>query len=309
PIDESLKRIQGSSNFQQRYEKMKREILNDPRVQEFISKHEDELTDSTIERNLMKLYEYKTQSVDCDKCECLDGCINMVKGYEPELVWRRGNIDIDYHRCRRKVLDDERKKNEQCIESIYVPRDILQATFSNIELDNRSRLEAAKAAKHFIDTYRPGEHTKGLYIYGSFGVGKSYLLGAIANELAERNVSSMLVYFPEFVREMKQSLSDHTLNEKLAAVKEAPVLMIDDIGAETMSSWVRDDILGTIVQYRMLEGLSTFFTSNFDYEGLEHHLTYSQRGEEEKLKAARIMERIRFLTIPVKVDGINRRKS
>ncbi|HSP22368.1 MAG TPA: primosomal protein DnaI, partial [Planococcus sp. (in: firmicutes)] len=33
----------------------------------------------------------------------------------------------------------------------------------------------------------------------------------------------------------------------------------------------------------------------------------SQRGEKEDLKAARVMERIRALTTPVKLDGKNRR--
>jgi primosomal protein DnaI len=65
--------------------------------------------------------------------------------------------------------------------------------------------------------------------------------------------------------------------------------------------------LGTILQFRMLENLPTFFTSNFDFKELEHHLTYTQRGEEEKMKAARIMERIKYLAKPVEVLGGNRR--
>lgn len=83
---------------------------------------------------------------------------------------------------------------------------------------------------------------------------------------------------------MKNAIGDHTVNDKLEAIKKANVLMLDDIGAETMSSWARDEILGTILQFRMLENLPTFFTSNFDLKGLEHHLTHSQRGEEEQLK-------------------------
>jgi primosomal protein DnaI len=106
---------------------------------------------------------------------------------------------------------------------------------------------------------------------------------------------------------MKSSIADSTLNEKIEALKREPILMLDDIGAEAVSSWTRDEVLGPILQFRMLESLPTFFTSNFDLKGLEHHLTYSQRGEEEKMKARRIMERIRSLSVPVIVDGPNRR--
>ena len=123
-----------------------------------------------------------------------------------------------------------------------------------------------------------------MYIYGPFGIGKSFVLGALANELANRRIRTVAVYVPEFLREMKQSIQDQTLNEKIDFVKNAQVLMLDDIGAETMSAWTRDEVLGTILQYRMAEKLPTFFTSNFSYAELEDHLTYTQRGEKEAVK-------------------------
>ena len=85
----------------------------------------------------------------------------------------------------------------------------------------------------------------------------------------------MLVYFPEFLREIKSSIQDNSIGEKIDAVKRVQVLMLDDIGAEAMSSFVRDDACA-ILQFRMLENLPTFFTSNFDFKQLEHHLTYTR---------------------------------
>jgi len=49
-------------------------------------------------------------------------------------------------------------------------------------------------------------------------------------------------------------------------------LILDDIGAESISEWVRDEVLGAILQYRMSENLPTCYTSNFDYELLEQYL-------------------------------------
>lgn len=306
-INDALRNISTSPGFNERYEQMKRELLNDPLLRSFIK--ENELSKTDIEKALVKLYEYKSQSHKCDKCPSLTECVNdVMKGYEPELVFRHGAVELDYKRCPRKVRDDEMKHLHRHVKSLYVPKDVLQATFTEVDLDNRSRLDAVKAAKDFVDQCDLESKPKGLYIFGPFGVGKSFLFGAIANELAEKNIASLIVYFPEFVREMKQSLNDQSTGSKVEAVKSAPVLMIDDIGAETMSGWIRDDILGTILQYRMLEGLPVLFTSNFDHAGLEHHLTYSQRGESEALKAARIMERIKYLTVPVEMNGVNRRK-
>lgn len=304
-INEALGKINASPGFAEQYEQTKREVLADQTVQSFLKEHE--IGEKETARAMGKLFEYVSQSHDCQKCPSLGDCINVMKGFEPELVMRHRVMELDYKRCPRKVRDDEMKHLRRHVKSLYMPGDVLKATFAQVELDNRSRLSAVKMAKDFVDGYTPGETAKGLYIHGKFGVGKSFLFGAIANELAEKHIASMIVYFPEFVREMKQSLGDQSTGEKVDAVKSAPVLMIDDIGAETMSSWIRDDILGTILQHRMLEGLPVLFTSNFNYQELEHHLTHSQRGESEALKAARVMERIKFLTTPVEMSGENRR--
>jgi primosomal protein DnaI len=305
-INDTLKRLAGKGDFQKRYEMQRRETLNNPDVQAFLESHEEEITADMINKSLIKLFDYAQQSKECNQCPSLEGCKNIMKGYHPRLVIERGSIDLHYDKCPRKVMDDEKRKNDKLIQSLYVPSDILHASFDSIYKDD-DRIDAVQKAASFLMSYRPDSKQKGLYFFGKFGVGKSFLLGAIANELAKKKVSSMIVYVPEFLREMKSSIADSTLNDKIAAIKKVPVLMFDDIGAETMSSWTRDEVLGPILQYRMLESLPTFFTSNFDFHELEHHLSYSQRGEEEKMKARRIMERIKYLAEPVLVEGPNRR--
>ncbi|MBT2697829.1 primosomal protein DnaI [Bacillus sp. ISL-40] len=306
-INRTLKRLASNESFQKRYEQQRRQVLENPDIQDFLEQHQNEIDQSMIDKSMSKLYEYTNQSKECHKCESLDSCINFMKGYHPELVLSRNSIDVVYKRCPRKIMADEKKKNEKLIKSLYVPRDILEATFEDFEGDS-GRLDAGDKAATFLMNYEAGKKPKGLYLYGKFGVGKSYLLGAIANELAKKQISSMIVYVPELLREMKSSIADSTLNEKIEALKKEPILMLDDIGAEAVSSWTRDEVLGPILQFRMLESLPTFFTSNFNFGELEHHLTYSQRGEEEKMKARRIMERIRSLSVPVMVDGPNRRE-
>lgn len=302
-INKTLNKLMNKETFQKRYEAIRAQVLTNQDVQEFLSRHQ--ISHEIVEKHIMKLYEYIGQCKNCSQCESLEKCPNILKGYQPHLVFTGRSIEIKYEKCTRKIADELRKKQKTMIESLHIPKEILHASMADLSLEESGRLEAIKLANDFLTGFEAGKKKKGLYLYGSFGTGKTYILGAIANELANKHIPSMIVYVPEFFRELKGSLQDQSLSAKIEAVKKVQVLMLDDIGAESMSSWLRDDVLGPILQYRMMENLPTFFTSNFNFDELQHHFSYTQRGEEEKVKAARIMERIKYLATPVEVKGKN----
>ena len=86
------------------------------------------------------------------------------------------------------------------------------------------------------------------------------------------------------------------VNTKLAmAILSIPLLLIDDLGAEAVTPWARDEILCPLLQYRMDEKLPTFFTSNLDLKALENHLAITSKGD-EVIKSGRIISRIKQLT-------------
>ncbi|WP_313891610.1 primosomal protein DnaI [Psychrobacillus sp.] len=309
-INETLKRVI-TPEFTTRLDDMKAEVLEDPGIKKFLEENAATITPKVVDRSLSKLYEYKTSSHNCESCPSLEQCINNLKGFEPKLVLDRNFIDSAFVRCKRGVIEDERKKVTSMIDSIHMSKEVMEATLATVDLKDDSRVVAVSAANAFLNEWKRTNTLpkKGLYIYGPFGVGKSYLLGALANELAALHVHSVVVYVPEFLREMKQAIQDQSLAEKIEFVKRAPVLMLDDLGAEVMSSWTRDEILGTILHYRMSEQLPTFISSNFNYEDLQDNLSFTQRGEKEVVKAGRIMERIRTLTIPIALHGKNWREN
>ncbi|OIJ10972.1 primosomal protein DnaI [Anaerobacillus arseniciselenatis] len=307
-IQEALKRMPTSNNILNQFEKIKEEVLTDKTIQQFIQAN-PAIEDAELDRNISRLFEFRNERNNCIRCTSLQSCPNLMKGYEPQLYTERNKILIRYNKCHKKTANDERSRQIELIKSLYVPKEILSASFETLHKDNRSRITAIAKAFEFASTANPGETGNGLYFHGQFGVGKTYIMGAVANLLADRNIASMLVYTPDFFRELKSGIHDGSYIEKLEIVKNAPVLILDDLGAETMSSWIRDDILGVILQHRMLEKLPTLYTSNYDFELLEEHLAYSQKGGVEQLKSKRIMERIRHFAEPVYIEGENRRGS
>jgi primosomal protein DnaI len=305
PIQSNLKSwLSRSESFKENFLKMRKEVLADPEIKEFLSYH-PELTDNEIEKGLIKLYEYSSQSKQCANCDSFSNCQNMLQGYSPILQVVNKEIHIRYEKCHSRIMHEKEQEQNQLIQSLYMPKEILEARFSDIENDG-PRSDAILKIVEFLHDAKTKLPTKGLYLHGVFGVGKTFLLGALANELKKHQISSTLIYMPEFVREIKNSLRDHTVNEKIDIFKQTDVLMLDDFGAEMQSAWFRDEILSSILQYRMMEGLPVFFTSNFDLNQLEKHLAMTRTGE-ETLKAGRIIQRIQQVSEVVHVDGYNRR--
>ncbi|WP_080874167.1 primosomal protein DnaI [Oceanobacillus timonensis] len=305
PIQSELKAwMDKNENFKTNYTRIKKEILSDPSIQSFLREH-PELTDHDIEKNLMRLYEYKSQSKQCDRCASYGECQNMIQGYSPLLSMDKNEIRISYEKCHLRVQAEEQDAQQQLLQSLYMPKEILEAKMSEV-IQDKSRIAAIGAIISFLEDAKTALPKKGLYLHGSFGVGKTYLLGAIANELKKHHYSSTLIYMPEFVREIKGSFKDDSFNEKIDFFKKADVLMLDDIGAELQSAWFRDEVLGSVLQYRMMEGLPVFFSSNFALNELEKELASTRNGVEE-VKAGRIIERIKQVSNVVEMTGKNRR--
>ena len=264
------------------------------------------------EEYLMKytssLEETSEELDNCKKCKHLLECKNSYQGhvYYPNML--NGNLVFEYVPCKYQKQYEEENKYKQNIYLFEVPKEIKEASMKNIDSKNKARFEIIKWLINFLEKYQPKTGMKGLYLNGSFGCGKTYLISACLNELAKKDHKIAIIYYPEFLRSLKESFSDpETYNEKFKQIKNTELLLIDDIGAETMTEWSRDEVLGTILQYRMQEGLTTFFTSNYSIKDLEEHFSISTKGV-EKVKAKRIIERVKQLTTEMTLVSENRRK-
>lgn len=262
-----------------------------------------------------KLYKYTSRIKDCaneeqncQNCKGLCFCKNEMKGYKliPNVLDNKINFEYEACSYMKKNLKETSFLNN--IKLYNEPSELKNARIKDIYVDDKSRVEVIKYINDYIKNYNK-DRLKALYLTGSFGSGKTYLISALFNELAKQNVSSVIVYFPEFLRTLKSSFNDieNSYNERFNYVKNAKLLLIDDIGAENLTTWGRDEILGTILQYRMQENLPTFFTSNLNMKELEEHLSITTSSS-DKVKARRIIERIKYLTDEMTLIGINRRK-
>ena len=277
-----------------------KQILADPRVAIFIQEHG--LSQDQIKRSLPKFNQFL---VECRKVK--EGDVTYIaKGYEPILTMNEGYADVTYKETRQLKEQQEQQAISKRINLVSLPQSYRKITFADIALDDVARVDTFETLVDFVANY-PSPDQKGLYIYGDMGVGKSFMLAAMAHELSEtKKVATTIIHYPSFAIDVRNGIKDNSVKEQIDAVKEAEVLVLDDIGAEQFSSWIRDDVLQVILQYRMIEELPTFFTSNYSFADLEAKLSNGRQGD-ETWQAKRVMERIRFLAKEVHLKGVNRR--
>ena len=242
---------------------------------------------------------------NCKNCKGIGCCKNSVIGYCYTPEKEKNIIKFSYVACKWKEKDLKENAYKENLELFDMPKEIKEASLKEVYTDDKSRVPIIRYFKEFIDKYNKKEEPKGLYLTGSFGSGKTYLVAALLNEMARKKVCCALVYYPEFLRSLKSSFQTD-YNERFNFIKTSPILLLDDIGAENESNWSRDEVLGPILQYRMQNHLPTFFTSNLTLEELETALSITSSGV-DKVKARRIIERIKQLTIPMELIGKNRR--
>lgn len=281
------------------YEELVKQIVTDPDVAAFIQS--ERLTPAEIKRSISKFNQYISER----NRFLLGDKAYIAKGYKPILVKNEGYADVSYEETPELVEAQKQATINARLNLISLPASLKEASLAKVDLDDVGRYKAFELLTNFVADYP--NYKKAIYLYGDFGVGKSYMMAALAHDLSEkRSVSTTLLHYPSFVLDVKNAISSGLVKEKIDEVKVAQVLILDDIGAEQSSPWMRDEILQVILQHRMQENLPTFFTSNFNFADLERNFATSKNGD-ETWQARRVMERIKFLAEEVRLEGENRR--
>ena len=276
-----------------RYHQLSEKILENQEIQDFIS--ENAFQPLQVNKSLSKFNEYVTE-----KAKFVSGETTKIAGYEPILFNNEGFADVTYRATADTLAREAELSKKRRVRLIGMPKDMVDISWDDVLLDDANRIKAYQAVATFISDY---PNQGGVYLYGQFGVGKSFMMAAMANELAEKGISTTLIHYPSFISD-NSGFDD--LKAQANEVKKTEVLVLDDIGAESNNDWIRDNILQVILQYRMQENLPTFFTSNLTMLELEQRLAMTKKGD-ETWSAKRVMERVRKLSTEYALAGENRR--
>ena len=277
--------------------------VNQNEIKDFVKEIQKEFPEYKIDENNVIDFSLLLESnLKCKGCKGLDRCLNEKEGYK--LIFE--DDSFKYSPCKYMAEKNKQNKNKNLIKTLYLPTKILEAKIEDYDVNTESRKKIFAKINEFISKTRNNEYAKGLYLYGTFSIGKTYTLACIANELARNNIESLLIYFPDLVTDLKNAINDNNRYESLInMLKSIPVLMLDDLGSENMTPWVRDEILGPVINYRLLENKPLFISSNIKPTDLKAHLAIDKAAG-SILKAERISSRMNSVMNSVNMDDSNK---
>ncbi|MEW9700727.1 primosomal protein DnaI [Paenibacillus sp. SI8] len=290
-----------------------RVVMQDPLIAKFRQKYPF-VDDYTVKINMNKLYQHVTEYKNCSNCPGLELCPNDMPGHYTMLMAESVNGTSFIHEekvaCKKFIGKQMQDAISSRIRTFHVDPGLINRNYSFGDII-RTDLDRAKAVTQINDyvemTIEEGLQARGLYLSGSFGTGKTFLMGYMLHQLAKVGMTGAIVYMPDFAEDLKGMFAEpYKLKETIDLLKETDLLVFDDIGAENLNPWLRDHVIGAILNHRM-NRKPTFFTSNYDLSGLEKHFSFTNKDGDEEYKGQRIMDRIRPFVDVVPVNGTNKR--
>ena len=176
------------------YQDLVQKIMKDPDVAAFIQ--QESFTPEELNRSISKFNQYITE-----RDKFLRGDTDYIaKGYS-RFDYESWLCGCFLRRTPELIAAEKEAAIKNRLKLINLPATLKKASLAQVDLDIWVACQFWEAIS-LVEQY-PAIR-KGLYLYGDFGVGKSFMVAALAHDLSEkRGVSSTLLHYPSFVIDVK----------------------------------------------------------------------------------------------------------
>ena len=248
-----MKKIKYSDIKTDYVDQLKEELINDQDILSLIK--ELNLTEDDVSKNIIMFSDWLQEHKYCKECTGLEMCNKSHLGYRLNID---ENLEQFYGPCEylqtRENLITHRKNYLLC----DLSEKNLTLSLNDIDLTGES--EYYKGIVNIAKQWVNELPKKGLYFYGGLGTGKTYLASAICNDLPRNGYKVAFVNYPKLCSDIRNNVTEYDyVDSRMRKLRSAKILVIDDIGAESVTAYIRDDILFPILDYRMEHGQRTIF--------------------------------------------------
>jgi len=194
----------------------------------------------------------------------------------------------------------EQERSQRMVDAAGIPPRYRNCKISNFQTSSqsprvRTRLEAArKITQDYVDNFvlheDQGFRQSGLLFIGPPGVGKTHLAAGVLNDVIERyRVHGRFAEFTALTHQIQATFdpgSPESKREILDPLLDAELLVLDELGAQKPTAWVRD-ILYLIINHRYTRRLPTLFTTNYLLDPPAARAVHAVPAKDENLDRGR----------------------
>lgn len=226
------------------------------------------LSDDQIRENAPKIFDFSEDIKNCKNCKGLRFCNKNPKFLVTNITYEYGVVDRNIIPCKKYLEQINFKKRFAVID------------FSEEYLDNHIATDVSnintKSKKEILRRYRESAVLKKsnswIFVKGDMSTGKSFFAATLSVDAARNKLynSISFVDVPERFKELTDLAFQKSPKfvELLDKIKNSEMLVLDDLGNEFRSEFVRDNVFFPILSYRAKNKLFTIITSNYSIEDI-----------------------------------------
>jgi len=242
---------------------------------------------------MLEQEEHKKASQYCPTCLSLGDCVLIAPGMIPvppseeenEMYAKYGGAMWKYQKCSHLLRAESEKQQKAAMAGKWQER-----TLESFRVAPGNK-EAYEAAKEYAKILNPFIKD-GLLFTGPVGTGKTHLAAGILKVAYNRGLDGVLISVPDLLNEIRNGYSNgySTGVSKEDKLKEKFLVVLDDLGAENLSDWVREKLF-TLINHRYENQKPLIITTNCTPAQLTERI-----GE-------RTTDRLREMCKVVKIEG------
>lgn len=199
--------------------------------------------------------------------------------------------------CTEETLKQERNEAQRKKNEELRARCLPLVKMHTCTFERADEAKAIQISKRYVEHWeKMKKDGTGLTFCGNVGTGKSYATLCIANALIDRGIAVKYISAADIISKLMSR--DTNQEEFIKSLCVAPLLIIDDLGAEHDSSYSQAQMC-RVIDARIESGKPLICTTNYSLQEMENTNDHLRQ---------RIFDRVLGVSVPVIVDGQSRRK-